>query len=218
MIVEARVNGRYAMARSLAKDHEDKRSRILTIAAQQFAAQGYAQASMAQVSEACGISKANIYHYYPSKTALLFDILNSYLSELRERVCGLAEQGLTPAERLHALTAEILLAYEGMDALHKIQTESLHLLPQDQQETLRGYQRDMVRKLSGILAQAGPETLGQNADELHSATMSVFGMLNWFYMWNRGADRAARVKYAKLVADLTLAGVSGLQTPPKQPH
>ena len=206
------------MARSIAKDHEDKRSRILTIAAQQFAAQGYAHASMAQVSEACGISKANIYHYYPSKTALLFDILNSYLSELRERVCGLEERGLSPQERLHALTAQILLAYEGMDALHKIQTESLHLLPEEQQETLRGYQRDMVRKLSGILAQAGQETLAENPDELHSATMSVFGMLNWFYMWNRGADCKARLKYARLVTDLTLAGVSGLQTPPKQPR
>lgn len=129
MIVEARADARHVMARSIAKDHEDKRSRILTIAAQQFAAQGYAHASMAQVSEACGISKANIYHYYPSKTALLFDILNSYLSELRDRVCGLAEQGLSPDERLRALTAEVLLAYEGMDALHKIQTESLHLLP-----------------------------------------------------------------------------------------
>ena len=102
MIVEARADARHVMARSIAKDHEDKRSRILTIAAQQFAAQGYAHASMAQVSEACGISKANIYHYYPSKTALLFDILNSYLSELRDRVCGLAEQGLSPDERLRA--------------------------------------------------------------------------------------------------------------------
>lgn len=206
------------MARSIAKDHEDKRTRILTTAAQQFAAQGYAHASMAQVSEACGISKANIYHYYPSKTALLFDILNTYLSELRQRVCGLAEQGLSPAEQLHALTAEILLAYEGMDALHKIQTESLHLLPEDQQETLRGYQRDMVRKLSRILAQAAPGSFGENADQLHSATMSVFGMLNWFYMWNHGADRGARLDYAKLVADLTLAGVNGLRTPPIPPR
>lgn len=203
------------MARSIAKDHADKRTRILTIAAQQFAAQGYAQASMAQVSEACGISKANIYHYYPSKTALLFDILNTYLSELRDRVCGLAEVDLTPAAQLHAFTAEVLLAYEGMDALHTIQTESLPLLPEDEQETLRGYQREMVRKLGGILVQAAPDGLAADRERLHHASMSVFGMLNWFYMWNQGADRAARLDYARLVAELTLEGVSGLQRPPK---
>ena len=145
------------MARSLAKDHDDKRTRILTIAAQQFAVRGYANASMAQVSTACGISKANIYHYYPSKAALLFDILQTYLSTLRDRVCGLAVESQSPADQLHAVTAEILLAYEGMDALHKIQTESLHLLPEAQQETLRGYQREMVRKVSGILATAAPD-------------------------------------------------------------
>ncbi len=202
------------MARSIAKDHDDKRTRILTIAAQQFAAQGYAQASMAQVSEACGISKANIYHYYPSKTALLFDILQTYLGALRDRVCGLQDEGQSAAEQLHGVTAEILLAYEGMDALHKIQTESLHLLPEAQQETLRGYQRDMVRKVSGILAAAAPDLQQHSREHLHQATMSVFGMLNWFYMWNPGADTAARLDYARVVADLTLAGISGLRTPP----
>ena len=202
------------MARSLAKDHDDKRTRILTIAAQQFAARGYANASMAQVSTACGISKANISHYYPSKAALLFDILQTYLSTLRDRVCGLAVESQSPADQLHAVTAEILLAYEGMDALHKIQTESLHLLPEAQQETLRGYQREMVRKVSGILATAAPDVQHQSREYLHHATMSVFGMLNWFYMWNAGADTAARRDYARVVADLTLSGISGLRTPP----
>ena len=75
------------MARSLAKDHDDKRTRILTIAAQQFAARGYANASMAQVSTACGISKANIYHYYPSKAALLLWVAHrGGRSEARLRV------------------------------------------------------------------------------------------------------------------------------------
>jgi AcrR family transcriptional regulator len=206
------------MPRSIARDHEDKRARILTIAAQLFAAQGYSQASMAQVSQACGISKANIYHYYPSKAALLFDILRTYLGDLRDKVCGLDGAGRDPSEQLYALTLEILLAYEGMDPLHKIQTECLHLLPEEQQEVLRGYQRDMVRALSGGLLALAPEAFAADRERLHHSTMSIFGMLNWFYMWNGGADATARQAYARLVTDMVVGGVNGPRTPPTQSH
>jgi hypothetical protein len=40
--------------------------------------------------------------------------------------------------------------------------------------------------------------------------MSVFGMLNWYYMWNGGAAPQARDAYATLVADLTLRGLPGI--------
>lgn len=217
------------MPRSLARDHEDKRAHILSTAAHLFAAKGYAQASMAQVSTACGISKANIYHYYPSKTALLFDILNSYLRDLRDKVCGEefdsartdATAGdapnLDPAGQLYDLTLEILLAYEGMDPLHKIQTECLHLLPDDQQELLRGYQRDMVRAVSAILLNLAPQSFATDRERLHQTTMSLFGMLNWFYMWNAGAGAKARQDYAGLITDMVISGVSGPRKPPRQP-
>ena len=65
------------MARTIAKDHDAKRAHILKTAARVFAEEGFARASMNQLARACGISKANIYHYYDSKDALHFDILAS---------------------------------------------------------------------------------------------------------------------------------------------
>ncbi|MBL4811043.1 MAG: helix-turn-helix transcriptional regulator, partial [Rhodobacteraceae bacterium] len=67
------------MARTIATDYADKRRAILRAAARLFADEGFNKASMANVATACGISKANIYHYYPSKTSLLFDMLESHL-------------------------------------------------------------------------------------------------------------------------------------------
>ena len=46
--------------------------------------------------------------------------------------------------------------------------------------------------------------------KLRAATMSVFGMLNWYYMWNSGAGTKAREDYADLVSTLALNGVRGL--------
>jgi len=68
---------------------------------------------MSQVARDCGISKANIYHYYDSKDALLFDILDTYLLELRDRILLLPLATMAPADQLHAIVAETLHAYEN---------------------------------------------------------------------------------------------------------
>ena len=195
------------MARTIAKDHDKKRISILQSAARLFAQEGLARASMSQVARECGISKANIYHYYESKDALLFDILDTYLSALRDRLCSLPLDGLEPDRKLKTVVSETLLAYDGMDNEHKIQTEGVALLPVDQQETLRGYQRDIVDLMGGILTEIAPDTFAINRDKLRAATMSVFGMLNWFYMWNGKAGKKGREDYAELVSNLTLRGI-----------
>ncbi len=198
------------MARPIAKDHNAKREHILKTAARLFANSGFARASMSQVAKDCGISKANIYHYYDSKDALLFDILDTYLRKLRDRIQSLPLAGLSPQEQLRLVVTETLHAYEGMDEEHKIQTEGIPLLDESQQDILRGYQRDMVSQLSAIVAAIAPDVFAGDRVKLRSTVMSVFGMLNWFYMWNSTADRQARDQYADLVTRLTLNGVEGL--------
>lgn len=198
------------MARTKAKDHNEKRDHILKTAAQVFATEGLARASMSQVAKACGISKANIYHYYDSKDDLLFDILDSYLKSLRDQIVAVPVNADDPVEELKSMLGTILIAYQGMDAEHKIQTEGISLLPEDQQNILKGHQREMVQRLNRILLSVEPEILEKDRGMLHATTMSVFGMINWYYMWNKTADKEARLKYANLVAKLTVNGVRGL--------
>ena len=198
------------MARTLAKDRGQKQASILKAAAHTFAQEGIVRASMGQVAVACGISKANIYHYYNSKNDLLFDILDSYLRTLRDHVCGLDGTDMMPAQRLHHLVEETLLFYEGMDDEHKIQTEGLKLLTQAQQEVLRAYQRELVATFSSALRALAPQVFDDHPKKLRAATLSLFGMLNWFYMWNRNASPARRKTYAEMVSRLAVGGVQNL--------
>ena len=74
------------MARTRAKDYDDKRDAMLHQAAVVFSRDGYDRASMAQLAAECGVSKALLYHYYVSKEALLFAIVESHLSDLVDAV------------------------------------------------------------------------------------------------------------------------------------
>ncbi|MFX7764111.1 hypothetical protein ABTK05_20850, partial [Acinetobacter baumannii] len=55
------------------------------------------------------------------------------------------------------------------------------------------------------LALAVPQLAGQGA-LLKPVTMSLFGMLNWHYMWFRPDGPMTREAYADLVTRLILAG------------
>ena len=187
------------MGRSVARDHDAKRAAILKGAARVFARGGVAGASMAGVAAAAGVSKGVLYHYWDGKEALVFDLLDAHLARLRD--VATAEDALEPMLRA------ILLAYEGMDDEHRIQAEGMALLDPARAEVLRGYQREMVAALARALAATAP---GLEGRRLRMATMSVFGMVNWFYMWSPGADRAARTAYARTVAAIATGGVGRL--------
>ncbi len=198
------------MARTIAKDHDQKRAQILKSAAKVFAEEGFDRASMTKLAAECGISKANIYHYYDSKDAILYDILDSYLSTLRDRILDVDTEGLPPEDRLRRVIREILRAYQGADHEHQVQISALSALPEEQQDQMRTYQRDMVKLMGDCLRQAAPEVFDGNTDKLRGATMSVYGMLNWYFMWNSDAGAQERDDYADLVCDLTLKGLGGI--------
>ncbi|MGI9480814.1 MAG: TetR/AcrR family transcriptional regulator [Hyphomicrobiales bacterium] len=198
------------MARTIAVDHDIKREHILQAAAKVFARSGFHGASMSQVAEACGLSKPAIYHYYDGKEALLFDMLDGHLQKLRDRIVAVTSNGMAPDAHLRAVIVEVLLAYRGADNAHRVQTVDARVLPDEQQAVLRSYQVEMIEHISTILREVAPEVFDGDRRKLRATTMSIFGMLNWFYMWNDDDSEEARISYANLVADLTLNGVQGL--------
>jgi AcrR family transcriptional regulator len=198
------------VARPIAKDYGTKRRLILNQAARLFANEGFDRTSVSRVAQACEISKANVYHYYGGKDEILFDILDAYLSGLRDRIVGMDLADQTAQKRFSLTITEILLAYQGADFEHRLQANVMGHLPPKQQAILQGYQKDLVSHLSGLVSGIAPQVFEGDKPKLRAATMSVFGMLNWFYMWNPNADENARKDYGELVSKLCLNGVPNL--------
>ena len=189
------------MPRGIARDHDEKRHALRRGAARYFARHGYDRASMVGAARECGVSKALIYHYYDSKNALLFDILDTYLAELVEVVEAAARQGLP------GLIQAILSTYEDADAEHKLQIDALATLPADLQAPLIHHQRRLVGIMSSAIAETRPDL---PPDRLRATTMTVFGILNWFYMWHRPGKGLDRAEYARLAADFVHGGIASV--------
>jgi TetR/AcrR family transcriptional regulator len=191
------------MARPRAADHAAKRQAILKSAARLFAERGYDGASMAGAAQALGVSKALFYHYYPSKEALLLDIIRSHLLELVAVAEG-ADASVPPRARFRALVAAILACYRDADAEHQVQIACLARLPERAQAELHALERRLVAIMADAVLALDP---AMPAARVKPVAMSVFGTLNWAWMWFRDDGPMSREGYVDLVTEIFAGGI-----------
>ena len=100
-------------------ENDERRRRLLELGARLFTEHAYDEISMSQIARAAGISKALLYHYFPSKRDYFIATLAGGAEELRRRVEP--DPGLPPAEAL-AASVEAYLAWidENADAYQKL--------------------------------------------------------------------------------------------------
>ncbi len=198
------------MARTRASDFKDKQRGILSSAAAVFAEMGMERASMAQIASHSQVSKALLYHYYPSKDALIFDIVHTHLSELDEAIEAADQPTLGASDRLRLLVKAVLENYEGRDNEHKVQLNGTSALSAEQLTELQAIERRIVRRFSGVIQAINPD-LNSGRPLLMPVTMSLFGMMNWVYMWFRPNGPITRDEYADIATTLILEGLKAVR-------
>jgi hypothetical protein len=147
---------------------------------------------------------------------VLFDLLQDHLQNLVAVVEAAAQSAGRAEEKLFAISAALLEAYRGADAEHQVQISSLKLLPQAQQEVLKEMERRLVAVVSDAIAVAIPQ-VAKKRHLLKPLTMSLFGMLNWHYLWFRDGKGITREKYARMVTGLILSGAEEAMAATEEP-
>jgi len=195
------------LARTRARDFEEKQRGILDVAAAVFAEQGMEKASMSGIAARAGVSKGLLYHYYPGRSELIFAIVKAHLEELDNAVAKADEPDLPPGPRLRRLVGAVVENYRGADDKHKVQLNAAPALSEDRKAILTSIERRIVRRFSVVLDEIHPGLNKPERPLSMPVTMSLFGMLNWMYMWFKDGGRITREDYADIVTALVLEGV-----------
>ena len=209
------------MARPKSATHDIKRDAILDIAAQCFADRSYPAASMNEIATACGTSKARLYHYYDSKEAILFDLMDRYtqrlLSLIAQTDATAQRRNLDDRAALHELIRAFLQEYESSATRHVAllnDTQFLSDVPDEHlgtpaispRELILNRQRDVVAAVTRALRRAYPDRL--NASNQTAITMMLFGMINWTFTWLRPGGPISYVAFAEEVIALLEKGLN----------
>jgi len=212
------------MARPKSATHDIKRDGILDIAAQCFADRSYPAASMNEIATACGTSKARLYHYYDSKEAILFDLMDRYTQRLLSLI-ALTEataqrRNMDDRAALHELIRAFLQEYETSATRHVAllnDTQFLSDVPDEHlgspaispRELILNRQRDVVAAVTRALRRAYPGRL--NTSNQTAITMMLFGMINWTFTWLRPGGPISYVAFAEEVIALLEKGLGSDQ-------
>ena len=152
-----------------------RREQILATAAELFASRGYHGVSVADLGAACGISGPALYKHFPSKQAVLAEMLVSISEELlrvgRQRV---GEAG-DPTAALAALVdwhVDFALRHRPLIVVQDRDWESL---PPDARERVRALQRSYVDLWAEQLRALDGR---RDLDTARAMAHAAFGLIN----------------------------------------
>lgn len=100
-------------------DVDERRAQLVALGERLFTSAAYSELSMARIAKEAGISKALLYHYFPSKQAYFEATLQAAAEDLVARTQP--DPSLGPAQQLeHALDAYLAWIGEHADAYAKL--------------------------------------------------------------------------------------------------
>jgi AcrR family transcriptional regulator len=193
------------VARGRARGYDDQRETILARAGELFALQGYHAASMNQLAESCGLSKATLYHYFRDKDALLVHIADAHVSRLCALVAEVRALPLAPEPMFRELVRRIVEEYAGAQHAHRVLTEDVKFLQPADRSRILDKEREVVAGFAAVVGALRPE-LAQAA-LTKPMTMLLFGTINWMYTWVKPGGALDHEALAPMVADLFLGGL-----------
>jgi AcrR family transcriptional regulator len=129
---------------------DERRRQLLDAGAQLFAEHAYEEISMLQIARAAGVSKALIYHYFPSKHDLFIAAVTEAASELQSLIEPRGEG--TPVEQLAASLDAYLAWIEQHDRAWSKLMQSAAGLP-EARDLLEGFR---ARTLTLVLRRLTP--------------------------------------------------------------
>ncbi len=194
------------MARTQAADYDKKREAITRHAAILFARSGFAGASVSDLAAVCDVSKSLIYHYYPSKEAILFDVMNEHMEALLAAVAE-TDSAAAPDAALRDFSRALLQVYVDAADQQKVLLYELDSLPKEQRAEIVGKERRLIEQVEAILMRAAP-ALKSDKPLLRARTMLFFGMLNWTHSWFKASGPISREKLADLASSAALKSLA----------
>src|SRR6476646_5527209 len=133
---------------------DERRRRLLDLGAELFAKYAYDELSMAGIARAAGISKALLYHYFPSKQAYFTATLEQAAAELA--AVTEPDPALGPVEQITRSLDAYLAWVEEHDAAYAKLMRSVGAVPEVREIVDRVRRETADRIVEGIAAPTPP--------------------------------------------------------------
>jgi TetR/AcrR family transcriptional regulator, cholesterol catabolism regulator len=161
----------------------ETRDAIHAAAIDLFAELGYHATSMRALAAAADVQPAAIYHWYPSKEAILIQLQDDFMEELTARVHAGMERQEGAALKLAAAVREHVV-YHGLNTREAFVTDSEIRALADHPRSALIAKRDAYQSLFAGLIRDGIRDGDLRSSDVHVATYAILlqctGVALWF--------------------------------------
>lgn len=192
-------------------DKNNLQKRMSTIAkagANLFSKKGFVETSMEEIAAASKLSKGGMYHYFSSKTEVLYYILDNFmdivLHDLQKEIDEF-DSGIEKVRRIIYRHVELFPKYmpEAKTLLQEVQN-----LPPKYLKKILLKEREYFRITAGALS----DYFGPSVERKHVTAMAfiLLGMCNSIYVWyNPPQSPVTPEELSKIIFDIIINGVYG---------
>ncbi|MEH2588983.1 TetR/AcrR family transcriptional regulator [Bradyrhizobium sp. AZCC 1721] len=193
------------MARTRSENYDDIQGGILNAACTLFAQQGYMRASIADLADACRLSRGALYHYFDSKEAILFAILDAHVRQMIADVEEAMARQSTNLDRFRAAIRAIVELNARSTNEQRLILNDLAFLAEAEQKAIKTLERQLVDTVSDLLIRLDTEgKIVKRSKRVY--TMMLFGILNFSHTWYDPKGDIAPQEFADMVVDQFLYG------------
>ncbi len=192
-------------------DARDRRREILETAARLICEKGFQGASLRDIADACGLTKAGLYHHCRSKDHLLLEIMSYGMDLFEEQVLRPVTPIADPIERLReCMRRNVLLVTEDRTKEVTIILHEHATLTGEARAEINARKKRYVRFLETSFTEAirGGRIRPVNP---RVAAFSFLGQVLWTYKWFR-AD--GTIEAGELATEMERLFFDGLVLPP----
>lgn len=206
------------MARTRSDNYEDIQRGILAKAAALFSAHGYMRSSIADLADACALSRGALYHYFDSKEAILYGILDAHLHEMIVRIeDAVTSAPADPRGQFGAIIRAIVALNATSPNEQRVLLNDLAFLGAAEQATLNQLGRRITAVMADLLVKLdGGRKITRRTKSVY--TMMLFGIVNYTYTWYDPNGPVSPDEFADMAVELFLGGFAAAASSVAKPR
>jgi len=165
-----------------------RRNQILEAAASLFASKGYHGATLDDIAEQLGVTKASIYYYFSSKEQLLKKICFKMQSEMNSNVGALVLSDMSPADKLRTFIKAQLTFVSTNKDISKVVFDEAEALGKIAYKRIYHQSKLGEMFVQDIIAE-GVDKGCFAIDDVKMASFLILAACHWVYKWYRPDGR-----------------------------
>jgi AcrR family transcriptional regulator len=159
------------------------------------------------IAAACGASKSMLYHYFPKKEDVLFEIMRDQIESHLHATEAVVHLPGSPEDRLREFVGMWMRRASEARARITVLMYERKFLSKRQQAAVDDVARRLIDRVAALVSEVNPALKRLGPAHPRTYTLLLFGLLNWTEVWFRSTGAIGAEEMAGIIHHLFLEGV-----------